>query len=177
MVSGKYKAKGMPFGATYALAAVNGTGYNISDDNDSKDIIGRVTVNPFIEGFNMGGSFYSGKSGANSQYDRQRWAAEFDYTPAMIKGFKFRGEFVWDRRFISTYAAKNVTATSTDAFNRYAHSYGWYLLAAYRVNGLPGYARYLNDFEPVVRYDYFDEDTSTHTSLARTDERYRTTLG
>ena len=95
----------------------------------------------------------------------------------MVKGLKFRGEFLWDRRFLATYVNKDINTTTTDAFNRYAQSYGWYLLAAYRVNGLTGPAHYLNDFEPMVRYDYFDEDTSSTTSLARNDSRTRTTVG
>ena len=52
---------------TYALGVFNGNGINTSDDNDQKDIIGRVVVSPFkgsngvLEGLSMGVSVQGGR--------------------------------------------------------------------------------------------------------------------
>ncbi len=44
---------------TYSLAITNGTGLNISDNNKSKDIIGRITFAP-CNFFQVGGSYHHG---------------------------------------------------------------------------------------------------------------------
>ena len=57
----KTDVSGLPLGAQWAVALVNGTGYNLPDDNDQKDLVFRGTVNPLVEGLNIGGSLYGGK--------------------------------------------------------------------------------------------------------------------
>jgi len=201
MASGAFNTKiaGLPFGATYAVGAFNGPGRGLVDDNNAKDVVARVTVNPLLAGLNIGGSWAKGKTrhtyaGLAIDKPRDRWGAEVDYNPPFVKGLKLRGEFMWDRRFFSSYAAVNATnttlpkdGTGADAITapnlalwglrRNAHTYGWYALAAYKVDGLQSYWRYLNGFEPVFRYDFMDEDMSSMTHFARDDARYRTTIG
>jgi len=182
MASGKFKTavSDMPLGMTYAVAVVNGRGYNLADDNNTKDVSARITVNPFVQGLNIGGSWYTGRThhliGTTSlDKKRNRWAAEADYLPSYVKGLRLRGEFLWDNKFYDkAYAwanfpnSSNLTLTTAGT----AHSYGWYLLAAYRVDGLPGVLGYLNGFEPLVRYDMLDEQTGVPDTT-----RTRTTIG
>ena len=186
MVSGHYKTSvgSLPLGAGYAVGVFNGTGMNSTDDNDNKNVSGRVWVNPLVAGLTIGGSLYHGKTNTSSTSDRikkdwDRWGADVEYMPAFAKGLRLQGEYLWARKYFGTYASQNVTSTSTPlpTFGRQAHSSGWYALASYRVDGLKGYWRYLNGFEPVVRYDTLDEDTSTQTAQSRDDSRYRTTIG
>ncbi|HLB24775.1 MAG TPA: porin [Nitrospirota bacterium] len=177
MLNGKYETKlhERPLGMGYAVALLNGTGRNAQEDNDHKDVAGRVWVNPLVPGLTVGGSFLVGKASpaAGLKTDRQRWAADLDYSPPAVKGLKLRGEFLRDRKYFTAYASKNITETTgLPAFGRYAHSYGWYTLAAYKVDGLKGHWRYLNGFEPAVRYEYLDEDMATPD-----DARNRTTVG
>lgn len=68
----------------YGIAVMNGQGYNKSDGNNHKDIVGRLTFN-LGDNFSLGGSFIAGRghaiSGNNSlgilegaNYKRNRWA-------------------------------------------------------------------------------------------------------
>lgn len=181
MLTGKYqtKAAGLPLGAGYSVGLFNGSGMNASDDNDRKDVVGRAWVNPLVEGLTLGGSASTGKThaGANNEQDHDRWGADIDYTPALIKGLKLRGEFMWERKYFKSYASKNIVTTPGDTFNRINHTYGWYALVSYRVEGLGGPLKYINGLEPVARYDLLDEDTSTRTAISRQNSRNRFTAG
>ncbi len=164
MLSGAYRIKGRPLGAGYATGVFNGNGTNNVDDNNRKDWIGRVWINPFVEGLTLGGSWYTGETRAKTgdhNHDHQKWGADFEYAPSMVKGLRTMGEFEWERRYYDTYVSKDVFNTSKpDAFGKYAHTFGYYLEAWYRVNGISGPASFLNAFEPVIRYDFLDEATS-----------------
>jgi len=210
MLSGQYQKKlgALPIGAGYAVALVDGNGMNTTDNNDDKDVSGRVWINPLVPGFTVGGSFYHGETNTlkfdagnptnippvlpdptkdkvndKIKKDWDRWAADVEYRPVYMKGLLLRGEFLWARKYYAKYASVDVISTTDTSksplphFDRQAHSYGWYALAAYKVDGLPGYWRYLNGFEPLARYDFLDEDTSTITALSRQDTRNRVTLG
>ena len=184
MVSGQVKTSvgSLPLGAGYAVGVFNGTGMNVTDNNDNKDVSGRVWVNPLVAGFTVGGSLYHGKTNTSSTSDRvkkdwDRWGADVEYRPVYMKGLLLQGEYLWARKYYGTYASANMFTTPGPNFRRQAHSDGWYALASYKVDGLQGYWRYLNGFEPVVRYDTLDEDTSTQTALSRQDSRNRTTIG
>ncbi|MHB8173532.1 MAG: porin [Nitrospirota bacterium] len=164
MLSGAYRMKGRPFGAGYATEIVNGKGKNNVDDNNRKDWAGRAWINPFVKGLTLGGSWYVGDTRAKSgdkNHDHQKWGADFEYAPTMVKGLRMMGEFEWERRYYDSYVSSDIFNTAKpNAFGRYAHTFGYYLEAWYRVNNLSGPASFLNGFEPVVRYDFLDEATS-----------------
>lgn len=182
MLSGKvdYGTPDEPMAASYWLGAFNGAGQNRSDDNNHKDVALRARFNPLLGCLTLGGSWYKGSTrqsgGADKDWDR--WGAELEWKPKRIKGAKVLGEFVWNRQYFDTYIARNIndttntTANPLPPFGRYAHGYGWYALAAYRLNGFGGGWGFLNGFEPVARYDMLDEDTAVTDN-----ERTRTTLG
>jgi phosphate-selective porin len=196
MLSGKYTTTvaGLPLGAGYAVALTNGTGKNAVDDNDNKDVSGRAWLNPFLPGLTVGGSWYNGKTNTVSNFttgattdkvkmDWDRWGADAEYRPPYVNGLLLRGEVLWARKyypFLGHFTTTgDVTATIPSSaipagwtFNRQAHSFGWYTLAAYRVDGLQGFWRYMNGIEPLVRYDFLDEDTALPDT-----SRNRVTLG
>lgn len=214
---------GLPLGAAWSVAVVNGTGYNVPDDNNRKDVVFRGTVTPLLEGLNVGGSLYHGQThvvptaGATFNKDHDSWAAEAEYLPPFLKGLKLRYEYLWNRQFYTKYyslasvtgtALNTAPATETSigvpapagttltftAPSRTVHTDGWYVLAAYRVDGLQGFGSLFNGFEPLVRYEEMNEDgipwifTSTfkngagatvstvHTTVSN-HWRYRTTIG
>ncbi len=177
MLSGKYDygTADDPMAASYQLAVVNGNGFNKSDDNNSKDVALRARFNPFLSCLTVGGSWYTGRTRQSGGVDKDwdRWGAELEWKPKHIKGMRVLGEFVWSRRYYDTYTARDINSTTgLPAFGRHAHGYGWYALAAYRLNGFEGGWSFLNGLEPAARYDMLDEDTAVADN-----ERTRTTLG
>lgn len=176
MLSGAYRIKGSPLGVGYATALFNGNGKNNVDDNNRKDWTGRAWINPFIPGLTLGGSWYMGDTKNETKSvpkdrDHQRWGADFEYAPTMVKGLKMMGEFEWERKYYDNYVSSDIFNAGT-GFNKFAHTFGYYLEAWYRVDGLTGPLGYLNGFEPVVRYDFLDENTG-----GTGNDRYRWTFG
>jgi len=161
MVNPKYTTKvgDMPLGFNLYVAAINGSGMNVNDGNGHKDIIGRMTINPLVKGLSIGGSWYAGQTNElDAAHGWDRWAAEFDYAPEMVKGLALRGEYLAQRKFYTT-----------GALNRYVHSNGYYMQGLYRLNGFSDRMSFLNDFEGAARYDRLKEDEAV-TSNSR--ERY-----
>lgn len=77
----------------YALGAFNGSGINVNDTNNSKDLIGRLGFNPH-RGLRFGVSGYEG-----TQVDiqrnsvlRNRVGGDFELTQDLLPRFRFMGE-------------------------------------------------------------------------------------
>jgi hypothetical protein len=191
LLAGKYttKVKDMPLGFGYNMALVNGSGINKSDDNDAKDFLGRAWINPLVPGLTLTGEWYDGRTGKNTldttagkeprSHDVQRWGAEVDYVSTYLPGLQVRGEYLQQRKFyvtanalasasdpsqgISALSLSTVTSATAELFpeaQKYYTSAGWYVQASYRLKFLPGI---LSNFEPKIRYDVLDEDTSNKT--------------
>ena len=92
----------------YAVGIFNGAGINRRDDNDRKDVAGRMVIHPFA-GFSLAGDYYNGASGA-MELSRERAGVEFAY---VHKPFSLQGEYIWGH---------------DDAVRKY----GWYSQFAYR---------------------------------------------
>jgi len=85
---------------SYRIGIFNGSGTNKADLNEAKDFIGRLIVHP-IEGLDLGGSFYYGRTPDSASLDnktvsaqlglRQRAAAEINYTWKFIN---LKGEYL-----------------------------------------------------------------------------------
>ena len=196
----KYMTKlfGRPFGGGIQTTVINGNGRNVADDNDQKDWTGRAYITPFVPGLEVGGTWYIGKRNFADSFfhatpdprvthkqDIQRWGAMLDYAPQFdcLKGLAIRGEFQYQRQFFVNAAQANADHSKAPAFlafsptsviqkPRYFQSEGWYLEGLYRVHGLTGIWKYLNDFEPTYRYDAVNEDISVANK-----ERTRNTIG
>ncbi len=126
----------------YGVGLVNGTGGNKSEDNDDKDIVGRVIFTPWanyeniMSGLSFGAGYQSGKQNTGTnETDRTRTALMLKY---QIKNFKIYGE----------YLTQELETTST------IKSDGWYVLCAYN-------HPLANDrsIQPVLKYEVYDPDT------------------
>jgi hypothetical protein len=88
----------------YSFAVMNGAGPGIYDDNNGKDLVGRLLIHP-IEMLQVGGSFRTGKRNptdlAKKQNDIYRYAAELKFK---YKGFVLQGEYLYgtDKLYSST---------------------------------------------------------------------------
>lgn len=120
----------------YAIALVNGTGANTSENNDYKDILGRFGLSPFKE-LNLGISGHWGKfvSGAIKNLDRYRLGTDFEY---LRKLFRLRGEFIW---------RQDEQISGSDI-----NKWGWYILGGYK---------FLPKLEGILRYEQYDPNTKT----------------
>lgn len=77
----------------YSIGAFNGAGINASDNNESKDLSGRLLVRP-TKNLELGGSYYNGfgKWGTPAEDQvRSRIGVEFSYT---YRAFSLKGEFI-----------------------------------------------------------------------------------
>jgi phosphate-selective porin len=123
-----------PFGFRYALAVINGNGRNKTDDNNTKDIVGRMILLP-AKGLEIGGSFFTGKEQQGSPakgVDVAAWGLDLDYHqgPFRVRAEYVAGEF------------DNPTGPS-------AEPEGWYVLVGYKVTP---------KFEILAAYDTLDFD-------------------
>jgi len=91
---------------SYALAFVNGTGANIPDNDDSKDMMGRLGFSP-INKFTLGVSGHRGSFADTLK--RTRYGVDGEFRSPL----RLRGEFIHRQDNDKT-------------------SWGWYLLAGYR---------------------------------------------
>ncbi len=122
-----------PIGIEYALGVFNGNGTNTTDNNNNKDIFGRLILTP-APGLEIGGSFFSGKEGTAPKLDVQGWGLDAQFTrgPIRVRGEYVKGEF------------DNATGLATEPE-------GWYLMAGYKV---------LPNLELLARYDFVDLNTN-----------------
>lgn len=119
----------------YNLAVFNGNGINRSDNNSSKDFVGRVMVNPLRE-VTIAGYYQYGEGtiGEQKYVHYQRYGG----------GVAYEGRYAFAR---AEYIAGVTGSLSSEG--AYA-SAGWKFHTAKAGNGSVG-----------VRFDYFDEDTHT----------------
>ncbi|HOQ81495.1 MAG TPA: porin [bacterium] len=142
----------------YGVALVNGTGKNTSDDNSSKDVIGRVVLTPFanekdsaLSGLKFGLNYQTGTqnkyTNRTRSYDRTRYGALVKYE---IKNFKIQTEY------LKQDYNHNPDATKPDAE---IESNGWYALMTYTFpmrNGM--------NIQPVLKYETYDPDNNVETN-------------
>jgi phosphate-selective porin OprO and OprP len=78
----------------YRLGVFNGSGINVADKNEAKDVAARIVVHP-IKGLDLGGSYYNGwdnfgKTTAFNQV-RSRWGADMSYEYEL---FALKSEYI-----------------------------------------------------------------------------------
>lgn len=115
----------------YAVGVFNGSGINTSDNDEQKDLAGRVVFR-LLKDLSIGASYYDGRyttSSLNGE-NRDRAGVEFAYAggPFTVRGEYIRGE------------------------DGSKEKEGWYLQAGYFV--IPG------RLQGVVKFDAFDPDTA-----------------
>ena len=127
----------------YSIGVFNGNGANNLDNNNSKDLVGRLDVHPGLKDLTLSGSYYYGKYNKDDVYygTRNRWAAGVQYNDGK---FLLRGEY------ISGKTGQLPTVIPEDYF----YSNGYYGVVGY--NFQAGEQKIM----PVLRYEHFTKDAS-----------------
>ena len=127
----------------YDFALLNGTDLNIVDNNKSKDVVGRLTLQ-LVEGWLLSGSYYWGEYG-EEYYTRKRWSVGSAYDKG---AFVVRGEYVGGKSGLE-YGEID--------------SHGWYALAGVRFCKNWAVAARCENFQEkaTVFYEKFDQTNYT----------------
>ena len=129
----------------YSIGVFNGNGANQLDNNNSKDLVGRLEVHPGLKDLTLSGSYYYGKytKDENINCTRNRWAAGAQYNDGK---FVLRGEYISG----TTGVAPTLIPEDLGYFN----SNGYYGVIGY--NFQAGEQKIM----PVLRYEHFTKDAS-----------------
>lgn len=142
----------------YAIGVFNGNGANLLDNNNRKDIVGRLEVHPGLKNLTLSGSYYNGKYKKDdlNQGARNRWAVGIQYNDG---DFVVRAEYL---NGLTGYqvAAFNDTIPVLDEQGNQVYiealrnSKGYYAVAGYNFKfGKEGHEQKLM---PVLRYEHFE---------------------
>lgn len=131
----------------YSIGVFNGNGANQLDNNNRKDIVGRLEVHPGLKDLTLSGSYYYGKytKDDNVNCARNRWAAGAQYNDGKLV---LRGEYISGKTGYTTDIPEDLG---------YFNSNGYY--------GVVGYNFALGKDKsqklmPVFRYEHFVKDAS-----------------
>ncbi len=138
-------AKGYQYSIVdYAIGVFNGNGANQLDNNNSKDLVGRLEVHPGLKDLTLSGSYYYGKytKDDNVNCARNRWAAGAQYNDGKLV---LRGEYISGKTGYTTDIPEDLG---------YYNSNGYYAQAGYYFQ--VGEQKIM----PVLRYEHFAKDAS-----------------
>ena len=132
----------------YAVGVFNGNGANNLDNNNRKDIVGRLEVHPGMKDLTLSGSYYYGKYYKDEDFNgtRNRWAAGLQYNDGKLV---IRGEYLNGTTGYQGFEGEE----APKQFN----SKGYYAVAGYNFQfGKEGKEQKLM---PVLRYEHFEQQT------------------
>ena len=132
----------------YAIGVFNGNGANQLDNNNRKDLVGRLEVHPGLQNLTLSGSYYYGKYLKNEDYNgvRNRWSAGVQYNDGNLV---IRGEYLSGNTGYQGFEGEG----APNQFN----SKGYYAVAGYNFKfGKEGKEQKLM---PVLRYEHFEQQT------------------
>ena len=132
----------------YAVGVFNGNGANQLDNNNRKDIVGRLEVHPGLKALTLSGSYYYGKYYKDEDFNgtRNRWAAGLQYNDGKLV---IRGEYLSGNTGYQGFEGEE----APNQFN----SKGYYAVAGYNFQfGKEGKEQKLM---PVLRYEHFEQQT------------------
>ena len=146
----------------YSVGLMNGTGINIVDNNNNKDIVGRVVIIPH-EMFKVGGSFRASK--INPTDDTQKlndmtvFGGEFQFTwkDLIVQAEYIQGQNkLYSASKIPIYGGcGGIVGYNTLTEGTYTKS-GMMFMAAYKTKW---------NIEPVFKFDTWDPDHSVSTDM------------
>ena len=142
----------------YALGVFNGNGPTTTDNNNRKDLVGRLEVHPGLKALTLSGSYYYGKytKGDNVNCTRNRWTAGAQYNDGKLV---VRGEYLRGTTgFMDDIIGED--GQVTDIIELPIKSEGYYALAGYNFKlGKEGKQTLM----PVLRYEHFSQDLLSGT--------------
>lgn len=140
-------SKGESFGILeYQIGVFNGNGANVTDNNNHKDIAGRLDIHPMLKELTLTGSIYNGQYNHDTimKGDRNRWSAGLQFKNKRII---LRTEYIGGETGYVDYT--ELTNPVQKDFN----STGYYAVAGF--NFFLGKDK-TQTLMPVIRYDYID---------------------
>ena len=143
----------------YQFGLMNGKGMGLTDDNTNKDIVGRLTLNPFVNNddinLNIGGSFRFGQR-ATDQGDKDdvvtRFGGEIEFE---YKNFLLQGEYI-----TSTYEGQNTIIQPIYGGCGGVIGHDTLQPGTYKRGGFWIQAMYMTkwNIQPVIKYELYDPD-------------------
>ncbi len=130
----------------YSIGVFNGNGINVVDNNNHKDIVGRLDFHPWVKALTLSGSYYYGNYYKDEENNgiRNRWTAGAQYNDGKLV---LRGEYISGK----TGHAQTVIPEDFGYFN----SNGYYAVAGY--NFALGKDK-SQKLMPVLRYEHFTQN-------------------
>lgn len=132
----------------YSIGLFNGNGANQLDNNNRKDLVGRLDIHPGLKALTLSGSYYYGKYYKDEDYNgiRNRWAAGLQYNDGKLV---IRGEYLSGTTGYQGFEGEG----APKKFN----SLGYYAEAGYNFQfGKEGKEHKLM---PVLRFEHFEQQT------------------
>jgi hypothetical protein len=137
----------------YSLGVFNGNGANEKDNNNRKDVVGRLDIHPGLKALTLSGSLYLGKysKDENINCTRNRWAAGAQYNDGSLI---VRGEYLHG----TTGYFDGTLDDENNPIELYQFSNGYYAEAGY-------YFKFGKEkgqkLMPVLRYEHFEPGDRT----------------
>ena len=131
----------------YAIGVFNGNGANALDNNNRKDIVGRLEVHPGLKDLTLSGSFYYGQyKSSDNEGVRNRWTAGAQYND---------GNLIVRAEYLSGTTGYNNgnTYPNGEIIELYRSSAGYYAVAGYNIAFGKDKSQKLM---PVLRYEHFE---------------------
>lgn len=143
----------------YSIGVFNGNGINVIDNNNRKDIVGRLDFHPWIKGITLTGSYYYGKHFDNIDLKRNRYSFGAQYSD---NDLMFRTEYVGGETGRPVADGQNELEEllySESLFN----SNGFYAVAGYWFHF--GSEAHPQKIMPVVRVEQLTKDTDANNEV------------
>ena len=153
MASGDlFKPEGKDFSlVTYYLGVFNGNGPCTTDNNNRKDVVGRLEIHPMLKALTLSASYYTGKytKDDNANCTRDRWSAGAQYNDGDLV---VRGEYL---NGVTGYYDGVTMDTEGNLVEQTFQSNGYYGVAGYNIRFGKDNSQKLM---PVLRYEHFTRD-------------------
>jgi hypothetical protein len=150
MASGDlFQPEGKDFSlVTYYLGVFNGNGPCTTDNNNRKDVVGRLEIHPMLKALTLSGSYYTGKytKDDNKNCVRDRWSAGMQYNDGDLV---VRGEYL---NGVTGYYDGVTMDTDGNLIEQTYQSNGYYAVAGYNFRFGKDNGQKLM---PVLRYEQF----------------------
>lgn len=137
---------------SYNLAVMNGFRRNFYDENPSKDIVGRVLLQP-TESIRFGGSFRQGVSGAKSDNIKTRLAGELQIN---WRGFLLQAEYIYGKDTGSYTTGGGCDGTPIEIHDGPVERNGMYAMLMYMTPW---------NLQPVIKYENYNSNLELDNNM------------
>ena len=162
MVSGDlFRPEGRGFSlVSYYLGVFNGNGPCTTDNNNRKDVVGRLEIHPMLRELTLSGSYYYGQyKSADDHGVRNRWSAGAQYSDGDVL---FRAEYLDG----VTGFHNGTLDDNGNEIDLYRFSKGYYAVAGYNFRfGKENIQKLM----PVLRYEHFEPGDMNPVVFGSTD--------